>query len=280
MRNVPGHGKRLSYYHFGTTPFFASQYDQRFSYCAYVPHDYDEDGDHEYPLVVLMHGTERGAHRYRDEFAEFCERHRCIALAPLFPVGIGTPGELDNYKFIEYEGIRFDRVLLAMVDEVARTWRVRAERFLLHGFSGGGHFAHRFLYLHPRRLAAVSVGAPGVVTLLDTEADFWVGVRDLEQRFGTGLDLDAVRAVAVQLVIGAEDTATWEITIRPDGPRWMPGADRQGANRQDRMRALRDSLERHRVKVRHDVVPGVEHDGIAVLDPVREFFAEVLRSDG
>ncbi|WP_020500617.1 hypothetical protein [Sciscionella marina] len=276
MRNVPGHGETLSYYHFGTTPFFAAQADQRFSYCAYVPESYAEDGETVYPLVVLVHGTERGASTYRDAFTEFCERHQCIALAPLFPAGIGRPGELDNYKFIEYEGIRFDEVLLGMVAEAADTWRLDAERFLLHGFSGGGHFAHRFYYLHPDRLRAVSVGAPGVVTLLDTEADFWVGVRDLGQRFGIAPDIEAMRAVAVQLVIGERDTETWEIAIGPESPRWMPGVDRQGANRQDRMRALRTSLERHGIAVRQDVVPGVAHEGMPVLESVKAFFAEAL----
>lgn len=37
MRNVSGHGKRLSYYDFGHTTVYASRFDQRFPYCAYVP---------------------------------------------------------------------------------------------------------------------------------------------------------------------------------------------------------------------------------------------------
>ena len=31
-----GHGVKLSFYDFGATPFFASQFDQRFSYCLYA----------------------------------------------------------------------------------------------------------------------------------------------------------------------------------------------------------------------------------------------------
>jgi poly(3-hydroxybutyrate) depolymerase len=277
MRDTPGHGTHLSYYQFGRTPFFASRDDQRFSYCLYVPRDYDEAGDRTYPLVVLVHGTERGAWTYRDEFAEFCEANGCVALAPLFPGGIGTPGELDGYKFIAHDGIRYDQVLLAIIDEVAATWRVDAGRFLLHGFSGGGHFTHRFLYLHPERLAAASIGAPGVVTLLDDTRDWWVGTADIAERFGAPIDLAALRAVPVQTVIGADDTETWEITIPSESPRWMPGADIQGPNRQDRIAALGASLARNGVAVRHDVVPGVAHDGYAVLGPVRAFFAGVLK---
>jgi poly(3-hydroxybutyrate) depolymerase len=87
-------------------------------------------------------------------------------LAPLFPSGIIDPSDEDNYKFIKYHDIRFDHVLLAMIDEVAIKYRVNKDRFLLHGFSGGGQFVHRFFYLHPKRLMGVSIGAPGRITYL------------------------------------------------------------------------------------------------------------------
>ncbi len=271
-----GHGKRISYYGFGRTALYASQYDQRFSYCLYVPESYDEDDDAIYPLAVIVHGTNRTAQEYRDRFVDFAERAQCVILAPLFPCGIDEPGELNNYKFIEYHGVRFDHVLLAMIDEIAAIYRLRADRFLMHGFSGGGHFAHRFFYLHPRRLLAVSIGAPGMVTLLDEDHDWWVGVRDLDQRFGIAPDIPSMREVPVQMVIGGDDTETWEITITPEHRLWMPAADLAGANRQDRMAALRQSFEQHGIDVRQDTVPGVAHSGYALLEPVKAFFSDVL----
>src|SRR5690606_11414665 len=102
-----GHGINLSFYDFGPTPFFASQYDQRFSYCLYVPQDYSETDGRQYDLAVIVHGTGRTAAQYRDRFADFAEKHGCIILAPLFPVGIVEPGELANYKRIEFHGIRY-----------------------------------------------------------------------------------------------------------------------------------------------------------------------------
>ncbi len=279
MRKTPGHGVNLSYYHFGRTTMFACQADQRFSYCLYVPESYDEAGTQTYPLAVVVHGTNRTAQEYRDAFADFAEAQQCIILAPLFPVGIIEPGELSNYKFIAFHDIRFDHVLLAMIDEVAALYRIEADRFLLHGFSGGGHFAHRFFYLHPERLLGVSIGAPGMVTLLDRERDWWVGVRDLETRFGKALDEDAMRQVAVQMVVGGDDTDTWEITIEPGGRYWMADATISGANRQDRMNALKASFERAGIAVRHDVVPGVGHNGYLVLDRVTDFFTETLAAE-
>ena len=276
MRKTPGHGKRLSYYGFGRTTMFACQADQRFSYCLYVPDSYDEEGIQTYPLAVIVHGTNRTAQEYRDAFVDFAEANQCMVLAPLFPAGIIEPGELSSYKFIAFHDIRFDHLLLAMVDEVADLYRVEAERFLLHGFSGGGHFAHRFFYLHPERLRGVSIGAPGLVTLLDPERDWWVGVRDLEDVFGKGLNLAAMREVPVQTVIGGEDSDTWEITVEPGGRYWMPGANDAGRTRLDRLASLKASFELAGIAVRHDIVPGVGHNGYAVLAPVKAFFADAL----
>ncbi len=272
-----GHGKVLSYYDLGRTPFFALQTDLRFCYCLYVPEDYDEAGSSRYSLIVLMHGTERGAADYRDAFVDFANEHGCIVLAPLFPANIGGPQDLDNYKLIDFAGIRFDRVLLDMVAELSGKYRLRDTRFLLHGFSGGGHFAHRFFYLHPNELLGVSIGAPGVVTLLDESLPWWTGVQDIEARFGIALDYPAMRAVAVQMVIGGDDRATWEITIVQDSPWWMPGANDAGANRLERMQSLKRSFEEHGISVRHDVVPGVAHDGDRVLEPVKDFMRDILR---
>ncbi|HEY7688817.1 MAG TPA: alpha/beta hydrolase [Dongiaceae bacterium] len=272
-----GHGLKLSYYDFGRTTFYAAKADQRFSYCLYVPEDYDETGDKTYSLAVTVHGTGRSAAAYRDGFADFADANDCIVLAPLFPAGIIEEGELSNYKLLQFHDIRFDLVLLSIVDEVAAKYRVDASRFLLYGFSGGGHFTHRFLYVHPERLLGASIGAPGVVTLLDPTRDWWVGVRDLQARFGKPLNLEAMRRVAVHMVIGDKDTETWEITIRPDDAWWMEGADLAGANRIDRMRSLRQSFEKHGIAVRQDIVPGVDHDPPKVIGPVKAFFADVLR---
>src|SRR5258708_20874492 len=85
MRSIQGHGKRLTYYDFGRTPFFALQTDKRFSYCLAVPEDYDEEGDKSYTLIVLVHGTERSAAMYRDRLAGFAAAHSFIFLSSLFP---------------------------------------------------------------------------------------------------------------------------------------------------------------------------------------------------
>lgn len=271
-----GHWETLSYYARGRTSVFASRLDQRFSYCCYLPASYEEKAETRYPLAVLVHGSLRDATGLRDQFIDFAEANQCILIAPLFPCGIEEPGELHNYKRIAYHGIRYDLVLLDMVAEIGGIYRLDAGRFLLHGFSGGGQFAHRFLYLHPERLLGVSIGAPGSVTLPDPGKPWWVGLGGVEQRFGLKPDVEAMRRVAVQMVVGADDIETWDITIKPSSPSWMAGINDTGETRVDRLRSLQRAFEAKGIAVRFDLVPGVEHAGAQVQGPVKAFFAELL----
>lgn len=264
-------------YREGATTFFASRIDQRFSYCLYVPDRLPGDPDR-YPLVVIQHSTDRDAAEYRNAFAQFCEDARCILLAPLFPAAIGDPDDLHNYKFLEYEGIRFDLILLEMIREVSQVFPVDGERFLLHGFSGGGHFAHRFLYLHPEKLLGCSIGAPGRITMLDPSQEWWLGTAGMAERFGIEPDLQSIRDVPIQLVIGGADVETWEINDR-SSRYWKPGLEEQGMTRIERMRAYRENLRQNGVSCRADVIPGIGHDGFPLIPAVERFFHDVLKGE-
>ena len=77
----------LNYYGIGATPMFACQADPRFSYCLYVPDRYIDEQDRVWPLVVLVHGTDRPAQGYRDAFADFAVAKKCIVMAPSFRAG-------------------------------------------------------------------------------------------------------------------------------------------------------------------------------------------------
>lgn len=267
--------KRLSFYERGATTMFACQYDSRFSFCAYIPKSYQEDGEEDWPLAVVVHGTARTAQGYRDAFADFAEATGTIILAPLFPAGIASPWEVSSYKYIKWGDLRFDYILLSMIDQLSEKVRIKKDQFLLFGFSGGGHFAHRFYYLHPERLLGVSIGAPGVITYLDPSKPFYVGTKDWEEVFGKKISLEEMRRVPVQMVIGSEDNETWEINDKASA-HWMEGTDAYGQTRLERLAALRDQFEQEGISVRYDVVPGVAHDGGKVLAEVKEFFADVL----
>ena len=267
--------RRRKMYERGATPVFACRADPRFGYCLYVPHTFDDDPAG-HALVVVMHGSGRTMEGYRDRFAAFGKYRRCVILAPLFPIGPLGDGNAHGFKVLQESGVRYDQVLLAMVDEVGALLGTHFGRFLLFGYSGGGHFAHRFFYLHPERLHAVSIGAPGSVTLLDDSRDWWVGTRDLKARFGREIDLAALRAVRVQLVVGAADIEEWEINYADDSVQFVSGINDTGRTRIERIAALAANLVKHGISCRHDVVPNVAHEGAQVLPHVHDFFEQVL----
>lgn len=262
---------------YGATPPFTFQGDPRFAYYLYVPSSAPASPPRNgYPLVVAVTGVSRQIDRYRTGLIEFAERQQCIVLLPLFPVGVAEPYDLTDYTRIESNGVRFDEALLGMVDEISTVYPVRGPQFLLHGYSGGGQFAHRFLYLHPERVAAVSIGAPGTVTLLDNSLPWWVGTGGFVERFGVEPDLAAIAAVPVLLSVGADDTDPNACAIEEDEPLWMPGINDTGTTRVERLRTLRDNLDAAGLQVRLVEVPGVGHAGTQLFAPVTEFFAEQL----
>jgi len=270
--------------YYEATPFFSLQSDKRLSYCLYVPAAYHRADVAEVSLIVALHGTRRTAEGY-DAFARFAERTNSVVLAPLFPIGVTgsyaeAPEEAHNYKYLDYQDIRFDLALLNMVSEVRKVLDKVAERFLLFGFSGGGQFAHRFYYLHPSALRGVSIGAPGTVTRLMPEVEWWPGIGGVANRFGTAIDVEALRQVPVQLVVGSRDTETWNVRVKEGSWTWRPGANDAGENRVQRLKALRDNLEAHDIEVEHAVVDGVGHSGLDVLEPVFTFFEKCLGERG
>lgn len=274
--SVPDANRARALYDLGKATIFASRNDPRFSYCMYVPPHIDT-ADHPMELVVVVHGTGRAFVEYRDAFAEFGRWNDCIVLCPLFPVGVLGDGNRDGFKQIKEGELRYDHILLDMVDEVAAKFDCDFSRFALFGYSGGGQYVNRFALLHPERLWALSIGAPGSVTLLDADRDWWVGVRDMESRFGKALDLDALRKIDVQMVVGAADLESWEIMHQVDGKFYMPGANDAGSTRPERLECLRQSFVQAGVDVQLNIVENVAHEGLFCVDIVQDFLAGALK---
>ncbi|KAJ4388777.1 hypothetical protein N0V93_006237 [Gnomoniopsis smithogilvyi] len=263
----------------GKTTVFASRHDPRFCYGLYVPPDFFASTSNTAPeLIVVVHDSGRGFLEYRDALAEFGRWNNCIILAPLFPANVLGDDNRDGYKYILEGSIRYDLTLLAIVDEVRTIYHLPSPRFALFGFSGGGHFTHRFFLLHPDRLWAVSIGAPG-----STRNGTGGSARGISQaRFGGtgagGVDVGAMARVPVQMVVGKADLETWEITHHKGDRYWMPGANDAGKTRPERLMSLRRSFEDAGVEVRFDMVSGMAHDGLRALETAKDFIAEVLRT--
>lgn len=265
----------LGLYDVGATTFYSCQYDQRFSYCLYVPSQARSQVD--LPVCVVVHGSRRTAERYRDLFADFAERYGCVVLSPLFPVGVPDVDDLSGYKYLIEKGVRYDLILLAMLDEVGQRFPVSTEKFFLHGFSGGGQFAHRFFYLYPERLQAVSIGAPGVVTL-PTKENWWMGLSDIKELFGININFDTICSVPVQILVGEQDLDGSEINLTPESRYWQPDCNQAGKNRLERAKTLAKHLEGLGCSVDLDIVSGLGHEGYPLIPRVEAFFADRINT--
>ena len=255
---------------------FALRADPRFQYLMHIPESFHESPE-EYSLVVVIHGTGRGVQTTRDNWAPFADRHRWVVLVPVFPAGVLGDGNTDGYKYLKEGDIRYDHLLLLMVDELSIILKRPFERFHLAGFSGGGHFVHRFFYLHPGRLHAVSVGAPGGVTRIDPTRDFWLGTRNLLERFGTEMDLGTMRGVPVQLIVGEEDTE--EFVYPPQWAAALADMGDIGKNRIERNAALHRNYQEHGLAVERVVVPDAAHCSAKMVPEQAAFFARVSPSE-
>ncbi|KAI2469787.1 alpha/beta-hydrolase [Annulohypoxylon bovei var. microspora] len=275
----------------GHIPHRALVSDPRVSYALYVPPQHYGYGAGaapargKVPLLVSIHGTRRHFYDIYD-LAPFADSAACAILTPLFPAGLDGPDDIDSYKLLRSKTLRSDLALLSMLDEVAVRWpAIDTDTIFLAGFSGGGQFAHRFLYLYPERLAAVSVGAPGHATVLDDQRNWPAGVKDVDALFGKSINKDLIKRVPVQLVVGdadvkthgSEEFWTWVRELkaqRSAGSKTnndIEGLSFMDRGRLETMHSLHELWKRDGIEAQLDIVGGVAHEVRGVRDSVLAF---------
>ncbi|KAI2615142.1 alpha/beta-hydrolase [Hypoxylon sp. NC1633] len=265
-------------------PLMALQVDPRISYALYVPTShYNPDPNNtssipsvgKLPLLVYIHGTGRNTVAIYDELVPFANSTPCAILAPVFPSGIEGPNDLDSYKELSTASLRSDLALLSVIDQVAYRWPgIETTKVFMMGFSGGGQFAQRFMYLYPERLAAISVGSPGRPTYLDDSQDWPIGTANVEAVFNKTIRTDLLGAVPIQLVVGNKDI---ELHGDEDFWKWQQetfgsgGLPPMNETRLELMQRLHDSLEQAGIETQLDIVDGVAHNETGVRQTVLKF---------
>lgn len=244
------------------------QADPRFCFHGYIPESIYDDNVKEFKVAVLVHGTGRNYYQYRNHFQKFADENNFALIMPIFPAGLIDPKDYHSYKVMNYKGLRYDHILLAMLEQYAEKFpKIKIDKVYMAGHSGGGQFTLRFFYLHPDRLLGASIGAPGRPTYLDDTRDFFWGTKNFHQLFDKELDFREMQNVPIQMLIGELDTEY--INETPFG-----------CNRMERICNLKKNFEAHGIAVMKKVVPGMAHidKGKERLDAIQSFIESVENS--
>ncbi|MHA6766259.1 alpha/beta hydrolase family protein [Sphingobium ummariense] len=251
-----------------------------FCYYPYVPFGHVAEGRSEAPLIVAVHGSSRNPKDLRDAYATFAERLGCFVLAPLFPLDLTTRVPDEEYKQLVGDRVRYDRLLWAMVEELAAITTTRFSRILLFGFSGGAQFAQRLLHVDPGRLDGVALGAPTYVTLPDRDRGWWSGIGDFERLFGKPLDFEAMRSVPVQLLCGSADELDCDIYDAEEMGLDAAAYAGYGRNRQQRIAVLARAWARMGIPTEQVRIEGAGHAFLPLLEASKPFFERILLGAG
>ncbi|MCZ8136707.1 MAG: hypothetical protein O9266_10405 [Porphyrobacter sp.] len=183
------------------------------------------------PVVFVMHGVNRDADRYRDEWAALARQHGFIAVVPQFSREDfpGSRGYNTGY-FSEEDGTPRPRnlwsfaVIEPLFDDVRQRFGTRAPRYAIYGHSAGAQFVHRFVLFMPgaRIDQAISANA-GWYTMPDMQTGFPYGLANAPVEEGA---LAAALGKRLTVLLGTADTDRSDPDLRK-----TPEADAQGPHR-------------------------------------------------
>jgi dienelactone hydrolase len=149
-----------------------------------------------------------------------------------------------------------------MIEEVNRRFSVETDRLFLHGFSAGGQFVHRFFYLYPEKVQALSIGSSGWVTFLDHSLPWPDGLQGFKEIFGRDPNIELLQKVKVQMVIGGDD----DFIYRKDSP----------YTRMELNTKLKDNFLDQGIDTTFTIIPNVSHQGLKIISGAMDFFAAVM----
>jgi poly(3-hydroxybutyrate) depolymerase len=216
-------------------------------------------------IVVVMHGRDRDADRYRDEWQPHAEEHNLLLVVP----------EFSNAKFPGAGTYNFGNVAdrkanpqpraswtFAVIDKVFAEAKARSgarrQRYGFFGHSAGAQFVHRYLIFASATDADVIIAAnAGAYTMPTHDVDFPWGLKGAD--VGRA-DLAKAFARNVVILLGARDMDPNHSSL----PR-NPGAMAQGPHRLARgqkfFATAKATAEALGVSFRWrlEIVPGVAH---------------------
>ncbi|MBA4017464.1 MAG: hypothetical protein C0483_09850 [Pirellula sp.] len=239
-----------------------------------------EDAGNDAPVLIVMHGVNRDADRYRDEWIPYARKYRFLLLVPEFSKQ-AFPGE-DRYNSgntldEQQRPLPRDQWTFSLIEPIFDAMKLatdnRSERYFLYGHSAGAQFVHRFLFHVPEARVVKAVAAnAGWWTLPDTAVKFPYGFQ------GAALDGDALKKVVrlpLVVLLGTADIDAQHVNLRR-----TPEAMAQGPHRFARGKSFYDAGKRQAKKLgvplnwQLATAPGVGHSNLGMAPfAVRCLFA-------
>lgn len=156
------------------------------------------------PVLVSVHGISRNALEHAESFASYCNNLGWAVVAPLFTASLFPKYQQLGFAR-KHEHPRPDFAMNAILDEVAGLTGVRTGKVYMFGYSGGGQFVHRYGLIHPHRVIAAALGAPGWYTFPDRSAPFPRGLRFNARNARFNLEGDRALGIPTAVFVGAQD---------------------------------------------------------------------------
>ncbi len=233
------------------------------------------------PVLFVMHGVNRDADRYRDEWLPHAQKYGLLLLVPefskeLFPTEENynqgntrdskkrpLPREQWSFSFLE-----------PIFDAAKKATGNQSREYHLYGHSAGAQFVHRFLYFVPNARVTKAVAAnAGWWTLPDPAVDFPYGLR------GSAVDGAALQVMLrrpLVVLLGTADTDPNHVHLRR-----TPEALAQGPHRFARGQFFYEAGRTRAAELgvpfgwQLATAPGVDHNdkGMAVF-AVRHLFGQ------
>ena len=229
---------------------------------TYLPRDLKAS---EVPIVFVLHGHQRTAKAYRDNWAAHADKYGFMVLAPLFDTEKWGGGEYSYASVVGRDGKLRDAsmwsysVIEHLFDAVKAATGNMSPRYFLYGFSEGGQFVQRLVLLLPEaRYARAVAGTPGWYTMPRFDIKFPYGLGGspvTEASLKTSLGRDFI------LMLGDKDTDPNDAELRKTRQASAQGAQRF-ARGQAFFKEAEDRAAQRKTTLgwRLQVVSGVAHE--------------------
>lgn len=182
---------------------------------SHVPKSYTND----YPIVFIMHGVNRDADRYRNEWRRFAETHQFMVIAPEFSkshfprsksYNLGNIQDKENN--INPKSLWSFSAIEPLFDYVKTKYQNSAKKYGIYGHSAGAQFVHRFNYFVPDARINIAISAnAGWYTLPTSDFEYPYGLQDMPINRG---HIEKAFATNLIILLGTSDTNTKSKTLR------------------------------------------------------------------